>query len=69
MRNARNDDRNASLAHELGLPPGTPAWITPELVARTLEVWQPYYEAPLSVADAVTMIQNVGRLFSVLRRG
>jgi hypothetical protein len=53
---------------ELALPPGTAPWITPELVRKTLLVWQPYYQAPLSVEDAVTMIQSVGRLFGVLRR-
>jgi hypothetical protein len=50
------------------LPPGTPAWITIELVERTIEVWQPYYVSPLSPDDAVTMILNVGRLFGILSR-
>lgn len=48
------------------VPQGSPAWITPELVARTLQVWQPYYKQPLSPQDAVTMILDVSRLFDVL---
>jgi hypothetical protein len=65
---ARSEHRD--LAPEVGaasqLPAGTPAWITPELVALTLRVWQPFYESPLTPADAVAMIENVGRLFGVL---
>lgn len=38
------------------LPPGTPGWITPALVKRTIEVWQPYYQERLTVEDAVAMI-------------
>ena len=49
------------------LPPDTPAWITPELVAHTIRVWQPYYSDALTPKDAITMVQSVGRLFSVLR--
>lgn len=50
------------------LPPGTPAWITPELVRLTLKVWQKHYEKRLSVEDAVTLVLNAGHLFSVLDR-
>jgi hypothetical protein len=46
-----------------------PSWITPELIERTLRVWQPYYAAPLQPEDAVTMILSVGQLFDSLRRG
>ena len=51
-----------------GLPPGTPAWITSDLVALTLKVWQPHYKEPLSPQDAVTIVLNVGKLFGVLWR-
>lgn len=50
------------------VPPGTPEWITPELIRRTLQVWQPYYAERLTPEDAVTMIRNVGELFAVLSR-
>jgi hypothetical protein len=48
------------------VPSGAPAWITPELVARTLKVWQPYYTFALSPEDAVAIILGVARLFDVL---
>lgn len=53
----------------IALPQGTPAWVTPQLVERTLRVWQPRYASPLSVDDAVTMILAVGRLYDVVARG
>src|SRR5207247_2254558 len=61
--------RKSSPESTLALPPGTPAWITPELVQLTLSVWQPYYDTPLTVADAVTILMDVGRLLGELTRG
>ena len=52
----------------IALPPGTPEWITPELIRRTLQVWQPYYAERLTPEDAVTMIRSAGELFAVLSR-
>ncbi|MFM8573147.1 MAG: hypothetical protein ACKOAU_16245 [Pirellula sp.] len=51
------------------LPAGTPDWITPELVKKTIEVWQPYYPELLTLEEAVTMIQSVGRLYQALSSG
>jgi hypothetical protein len=48
-------------------PPGTPTWITPELVLHTIRVWQPYYADVVTPDEAITMVLNVGRMFSVLR--
>jgi hypothetical protein len=48
------------------LPPGTPAWISLELVEETVRVWQPRYERPLTTEDAVTILVNAGRLMNVL---
>jgi hypothetical protein len=50
------------------VPPGAPAWVTRELIERTIRVWQPYYKAILSSEDALAMILNVGRLWGVLSR-
>jgi hypothetical protein len=44
------------------VPSGAPAWITGELIARTIEVWQPYYSEPLSADDAMLMLINVGQV-------
>jgi hypothetical protein len=52
----------------VAIPSGTPAWITAELLAMTIRVWQPYYAERLSPQDAVTIVQSVGRLFGILSR-
>lgn len=51
----------------LELPPGTPKWITPELVELTIRVWQPGYAETISIAEAIGMIQIAGRLFDALK--
>lgn len=48
------------------VPPGTPEWITPHLIAETIRVWQPYYRDVLTPEEAVTMIRNVGLLYQAL---
>lgn len=47
-------------------PPGCPEWITPELIAETVEVWQPYYAEELTTADAIGILRQVGLLFDTL---
>jgi hypothetical protein len=51
------------------VPPGSPSWVTSDLIADTIRVWQPYYRTPLTSADALEMIMNVGQLFEVLFEG
>jgi hypothetical protein len=43
-----------------------PAWATPELLADTLETWQPYYSQRLTVADALDILLSVSRLIDAL---
>ena len=50
------------------LPPGTPAWITMELVRETIEVWSPFYKSPISFDEAVTILRDIGQLFDCLSR-
>ena len=64
--NRKPDCSNTGGDLAVAVPAGTPAWITPELIDRTIEVWQPYYEKVLTPEEAVTMIQSVGRLFLAL---
>ena len=45
---------------------GLPKWITPELIADTVHVWQPYYTEPLTANDAIGILMGVGNLFTVL---
>jgi hypothetical protein len=51
----------------LAVPAGAPRWVTPELLADTLRVWQPYY-GNLTPQDALSIIMDVANLFDVLRR-
>jgi hypothetical protein len=51
------------------VPAGTPDWITPELVEKTIRVWQPYYQAIVTPEEAVTMILNVSRFYEALSSG
>lgn len=50
------------------MPSGTPAWITAELIKATRKVWEPRYGRRLSCEEAITIVQNAGRLFDVLSR-
>lgn len=58
---------NTSAGATASVPPGTPTWITPELIAATLRVWQPYYAKPLSIVDALEILQNTARLLESLK--
>ena len=60
----RRVDSDAATAR--AVPAGLPAWITADLIAETLRVWQPYYSEPLTAKDAIGILLNVGNLFGVL---
>jgi hypothetical protein len=51
---------------EVAVPPGAPSWISAELIADTLRIWQPYYAETLTPIDALDMILNVSRLVDVI---
>lgn len=66
---ARSDDNPDFQRDEptaVRVPSGAPSWITPELIAHTLRVWQPYYQKPLTPEEALEMILGVSRLSDVL---
>jgi len=42
------------------VPSGAPRWVTPELVADTVETWQPYYDQRLTEDDAMAILLSVG---------
>jgi len=66
----RKPDCEAAKNAQTGiLPAGAPDWITPELIEKTIRVWQPYYATILTPEEAVTMIQSVGRLYQALSSG
>ena len=64
----RTSPPDDSISKAVALPPGTPRWISPELIAETLQTWQPYYQEPLTPEEAVAIIKSVGRLVDVLTR-
>jgi len=47
-------------------PAGAPEWVTEELIAQTLEVWQPLADRVLTPDDALAMLINVCQLFEVV---
>ncbi len=61
-------DKESGTIQRAALPAGTPAWITPELVEMTLDVWQPYCSHELTVTEAITILRNTGDLLAVLAR-
>ena len=51
---------------DIGLPPGTPHWITTDLITQTLRVWQPLSRRHLTEEDAVTILLNIGHLYEAV---
>ena len=43
-----------------------PDWITPELMAETRRVWQPYYKEELTDAEVLALLLRVGSLYEML---
>ena len=52
--------------NSIPVPPGAPSWVTSELIAQTIETWQPYYRDCLTEQDALDILMSVGRLFEIL---
>lgn len=50
----------------LEVPEGSPKWISEKLLRDTIATWQPYYDGPLTIADAVEILRNVGSLLDHL---
>jgi hypothetical protein len=43
-----------------------PNWVTPELIAETHEVWEPWYKRTLSRDSAIEILLNTGRLINLV---
>lgn len=48
------------------VPPGAPAWVTPELIEHTLRVWQRRCQKKLTPEQALEMVLNAGNLLDAL---
>ena len=46
--------------------PPRPAWISDALLAETIDVWTEAYGRPVSEAEAIEILRNVGRLAEAL---
>jgi hypothetical protein len=64
--NSTGPDSNSIQSSHISVPPALPAWVTPELIEDTIQVWQPYYKEDLTAADAVAIMVNVTELLAVL---
>ncbi|HEY1598856.1 MAG TPA: hypothetical protein VGG64_04595 [Pirellulales bacterium] len=64
--NSTGPDSGSTQSAHVSVPPALPAWITPELIEDTIQVWQPYYKEDLTVADAVAIMVNITELLAVL---
>ena len=51
---------------KIGIPPGTPEWITEEDIAETLRVWRRYSKERLTADDAIEILTNVDQLLRLL---
>ncbi|MGO9115167.1 MAG: hypothetical protein ACLP9L_38635 [Thermoguttaceae bacterium] len=60
------EKRSLASTHPPAVPPGAPSWVTPDLIADTIRVFQPKCPVPLTTEDALEMILNAGQLLDVL---
>jgi hypothetical protein len=63
-----NSQRGEHSASADDPPRGAPVWITSDLIADTIATWQPYYGEPLTIDEAIAIIEEVGRLMESLSR-
>jgi len=67
MKRTNGQQREHSVSAEEP-PRGTPAWISADLITDTIATWQPYYAEPLTIDEAIAIIEEVGRLMESLSR-
>ena len=61
-----NRQRAVDSAATITVPAGAPDWVTPELLAHTQRVWQPYYPETLSELDVLDILLRTAALFEVV---
>ena len=49
-------------------PPGTPDWVTIELLENTVKTWQPFYNQRLLALDALEIVLNMSKLIDSLEQ-
>ena len=58
--------RPSSQPVPIRVPDGAPKWVTPDLIERTINVFQPKYNKPLTAEDSLEIILNTVHLFDLL---
>lgn len=48
-------------------PPGTPPYVTREMLVDTIATWQPFYPEPLTDSDALDILLSIMRLDDALQ--
>jgi hypothetical protein len=48
------------------VPTGAPEWVTPDLIERTINIFQPKYNEPLTPEVSLEIILNTVHLFDLL---
>jgi hypothetical protein len=63
-------DDNAAGRRRLNalVPGGAPAWVTPQLIADTIETWQGDYDHELTPDDALEILLLFDELVGVLEK-
>lgn len=65
-RSAKPRESNTNGTLRAIRPSGSPDWVTDELIAETIDVWQPYYSNSLTPDDALEILMGVTKLFEFL---
>lgn len=65
----RQSEPRTAIHAAADVPPGTPAWITADLIQHTIRIWQPFYEHRLISEQAVEIIMSAGRMVDLLSSG
>jgi hypothetical protein len=68
METANQQSPSIARADRAGMPPGTPPWVTPELLEKTREFWGKRAGIAMSSDEALGIILRVSALLDVLTR-
>ena len=58
--------RKGRAVADIVVPAGAPDWITADLIADTLDTWQPHFPEALTVDDALEILLDAARLIDFL---
>lgn len=62
----QGDQTPAAAARAITVPVGSPVWVSPALIQKTIGAWQRYYPHQLTSDDALEILMDYGALIDVL---